>query len=196
MDIALAALAALTFASANPTPAPLDLPSGPRLPVSRVSAAMPVPAPRDTMIEYSAFYYKRLTVHRWASYTMLPLFAAQYYVGSRLYSASAGADEDGNKDLHEMLAAGTAGLFAVNTVTGLWNLWDGRRDPNDRGRRVTHAVLLLIADAGFVATGILADEAEDGAAGGGASTHRAVAIGSMAVSTVGWLMMTDLFRKD
>lgn len=192
MDLTLAALAALTFASANPAARPADLPAGPRLPVSRLSAGLPAPAPRDSVIEYSAFYYQRLTVHRWASYTMLPLFAAQYLVGSKLYDGTASSS---TKDTHELLAGATAGLFAINTVTGVWNLYDGRKDPKDRRRRITHAVIMLAADAGFVTTGLLADEADQGG-GGRASTHRAVAIGSMAVSTVGWLLMTDLFRKD
>lgn len=190
MDLSLAALAALALATASPA----DPPIGPVQPVSRIAAvahAPLTPMQRDTIIEYSDFYYKRLTVHRWGSYTMLPLFAAQYYVGSQLYSGN----DEGNEDAHAMLAAGVAGVFAVNTVTGLWNLWDGRHDPNDRKRRFTHSALMLLADAGFVATGLLADGVEDdGTGGGGASTHRSVAIGSMVVSTVGWLMMTDLFR--
>jgi hypothetical protein len=192
MDLTLAAIAALAFASANPAARPVDLPAGPRLPVSRLVAALPAPEARDTVFEYSSFYYKRLTVHRWGSYTMLPLFAAQYLVGSKLYDGTA---SDGTKDTHELIAAGVAGLFAINTTTGLWNLWDGRKDPKDRRRKFTHAAFMLAADAGFLTTGLLADDAEQGG-GGRASTHRAVAIGSIAVSTVGWLMMTDLFRKD
>ncbi len=200
MDLTLVAIAALTFAGADPAVAPADAPSvapaaavaGPRLPVTRLAAALTAPAPRDSIFEYSPFYYKRLTLHRWGSYTMLPLFAAQYLVGSKLYNGTAA---DGTKDTHEILALSTAGLFAINTTTGLWNLWDGRKDPKDRGRRFTHAAFMLVADAGFVTTGIIAGDAEQGG-GGRASTHRAVAISSMVVSTVGWLMMTDLFRKD
>ncbi len=204
MDLTLVAIAALTFAGAIPAVAPTDAPpfhsaiasvdllAGPRIPVTRLAAALPAPAPRDSIFEYSPFYYQRLTLHRWGSYTMLPLFAAQYLVGSKLYNGTAA---DGTKDTHEILALSTAGLFAINTTTGLWNLWDGRKDPKDRRRRFTHAMFMLAADAGFVTTGLLADEAEQGG-GGGASTHRAVAISSMVVSTVGWLMMTDLFRKD
>ena len=195
MDLTLAALAALTFASANPAAAPVDLPAGPRLPVARLSAAFsapPAPAARDSVFEYSSFYYKRLTVHRWGSYTMLPLFATQYLLGRKLY---AGTASSGTKGTHQLVAAGVASLFAVNTTTGLWNLLDGRKDPKDRRRRFTHAAFMLAADAGFVTTGLLAGDADQGG-GGRASTHRAVAISSMAVSTVGWLMMTDLFRED
>lgn len=199
MDIALIALASTLLGATGATVEP---PAGPVLPAPRITAVASGPraraprgaVPADTVIEYSKAYYQRLTIHRWASYTILPLFAAQYYVGSQLYSGSG----DGNKDVHEMLAAGVAGLFAVNTATGLWNLYDMRADPNGRARRITHVTLMLLADAGFVATGLLADESEDGGggAGNGASTHRTVAISSMAVSTIGWLIMTDLFRKD
>lgn len=192
MDLTLAAIAALTFATANAAAVPSDLPSGPRLPVARIAAIRPAPATRDSIFEYSALYYKRLTIHRWGSYTMLPLFAAQYLVGSKLYNGTASG---GTKDTHELIAASVAGLFAINTTTGLWNLWDGRHDPKDRRRKFTHAAFMLAADAGFVTTGILAGEADQGG-GGRASTHRAVAISSMAVSTIGWLVMTDLFRKD
>lgn len=193
MDLSLAALAALALATAQPAPPPP--PAGPIQPPSRIAVvpAARLSPSRDSIVEYSNLYYQRLTIHRWGSYAMLPLFAAQYYVGSQLYDGRT----EGNEDVHGMLAAGVAGVFAVNTVTGVWNLWDGRHDPKDRKRRITHATLMLLADAGFVATGLLAEESDGaGTAGNGASTHRAVAIGSMAVSTVGWLMMTDLFRKE
>lgn len=208
MDLALAALAAMALASSAPVAPPESAVAvtraGPVLEAPRIlrsfgaagatlgeSELRPADS-ADTLVEYSRFYYQRLTVHRWGSYAMLPLFAAQYYAGTRLAS---GGEDDWAEDLHPTLAAGVATLFAVNTVTGLWNLWDGRHDPNERGRRYTHAALMLLGDAGFVATGILADEAEDGG-GEGTNRHRAVAIGSMAVSTVGWLIMTDLFRRD
>jgi hypothetical protein len=193
MDLTAAAFAAMVLATSPSATRPVEPLAGPVIPVSRV-AALPravAPVPRDTVIEYGSAYYTRLTIHRWGSYAMLPLFAAQAYVGTQLYSG----EGDDTKDLHEALALGVAGLFAINTTTGLWNLWEMRADPNGRGRRITHVTLMLLADAGFVATGLAADEAESGG-GGRASTHRALAIGSMAVSTVGWLLMTDLFRKD
>ena len=202
MNPALIALLALTLQSGRVAPVvsvvipvlvPVVVPVAPPAAIEgRLAVAI---KGADAPVEYSDWYYRRLTVHRWGSYTMLPLFAAQYWVGAKLYGRTPGADDGGAKDLHGVLAAGVAGLFAVNTFTGLWNLWDGRHDPNDRKRRFTHATLMLLADAGFVATGVLADGAEGGGSGGGAGAHRAVAIGSMAVSTVGWLMMTELFRK-
>lgn len=190
MDISIALAAALALATAEPSTRSTDPVMGPVQPAPRVAAFVaPVPA-RDTIIEYDRAYYTRLTIHRWASYTMLPLFATQYYLGSKLING----DEDANKDLHQAVAATIAGLFVVNTTTGLMNLWAMRADPNDRARRITHVTLMLLADAGFVTTGLLADGAEEG--GSGANTHRAVALSSMAVATVGWLIQTDLFKKD
>jgi hypothetical protein len=194
MDLALAVLAASLQL------APVDSPTPPVVgPVLQPSRFAPVEAPPPASppaltaqdFEYSSAYYTRLTIHRWGSYAMLPLFAAQYYVGSQLYSGDAA---DWAEDLHPALAWGIGGLFASNTVTGVWNLWEGRKDPQDRKRKVAHAVLMMAADAGFLTTAILGDEVED--TGSGRATHRAVAITSMAVATTGWLLMTDLFRRD
>lgn len=199
MDLALAVLAAsLQMASVDP-PTPVV---GPVIQPSRFSVVESPPAPPSLALplapplapqdfEYSSAYYTRLTIHRWGSYVMLPLFAAQYYVGSQLYSGKGG---DWAEDLHPALAWGVGGLFASNTITGAWNLWEGRKDPQDRTRKVAHAVLMMAADAGFLTTAILGDKAED--TGSGRATHRAVAISSMAVATTGWLLMTDLFRRD
>lgn len=177
---------------------------GAPLPVSRFGAPPALPTPRlddgvvlspfggsrDSVPEYSAWYYRRLDVHRWGSYAMLPLFAYQYWAGTQLMR---GDDErDDVEDGHALAATGVATLFTVNTVTGLWNLYEGWNDPTDRTRKRLHAILLLAADAGFVATGLLAEEADD--SGSARRTHRNVAIGSMALATTGWLMMLDIFR--
>lgn len=163
----------------------------PRIPSPLEVGAAAAHVGQQQAVEYSDFYYTRLDIHRWASYAMLPLFAAQYFVGSEL--AKGGAD-DGPKDLHSTLALGVATLFTVNTVTGALNLWEGRKDAEGRKWRTTHAVLMMLADAGFVATAILADEAEDDGSGVGA--HRTMAITSFAVSTASWMMMFDVFRPD
>jgi hypothetical protein len=83
----------------------------------------------------------------------------------------------------------------VNTVTGAWNLWDSRHDPNDRTRRYLHAALMFISDAGFVASGASApgrrQVLNDPAA---ARTHRTIALSSMGVALVGYGMML-LWKK-
>jgi hypothetical protein len=42
------------------------------------------------------------------------------------------------KDAHVGLMTGTAAIFGLNTVTGVRNLWEARKDPNHRGKRMTH----------------------------------------------------------
>jgi hypothetical protein len=164
----------------------------PALPVITTSRAT-VPAAADTVFEYSAAYYRRLDIHRVGSYAMLPLFAFQYVAGSQLYDKS--IDAPGwAKTGHRVAATGVAALFGVNTVTGLMNLYEGRKDPQDRGRKVFHAVMMLAADAGFAATGILAERAEGSS--DDRDLHRTIAIGSVGVATIGYLAMLDLFRRD
>ncbi len=141
------------------------------------------PAPRPIAFEYSDGYYKRLKVHRIASYATLPLFATQVVLGQKLYG---GEYSQGTKDAHTAVAIGTATLFAVNTVTGVMNLWEARKDPNASPRKRVHGILMLASSAGFVATGLLAPDSEGG---GDRSAHRAVALTSMGVATVGYLIM-------
>ena len=88
------------------------------------------------------------------------------------------------EDRYPSMAALQADLLA---------LADGR-EPEGRGRRVFHAVLMLAADAGFTATGILAERAEG--SNDDRDLHRAVALGSVTVATIGYLTMLDVFRRD
>ena len=146
---------------------------------------------RTTAVEYSSFYNTRLTIHQVLSWTMLPLFALQYASGNQILEYGDAAP-DWAKDVHGPTAAALAGVFAVNTITGAWNLWDSRKDPAGRTRRYVHSALMFIADAGFVYTGSLADEAESDPEA--REQHRNVAIASMGVATASWLMM--LIWKD
>lgn len=102
---------------------------------------------RPRAIEYSDAYYTRLTIHRWGSYAMLPLFGAEYILGNELLNGS--HPSSWVKPTHTTVAIGLGALFGINTVTGLWNLWDSRHDANDRTRRYVHTVLMLAADAGL-----------------------------------------------
>jgi hypothetical protein len=149
--------------------------------------ALPLDTPvvRPRAIEYSDWYARRLTIHRIGSYTMLPLFAAEYALGDRLLTGTNVASWV--KPTHVTVATGLGALFTVNTVTGVWNLWDSRHDPAGRTRRWLHAGLMVASDAGFVWTGALADGA--GHSPSDARLHRNVAIGSMAISTAGTVLM-------
>lgn len=188
--------------AAQPVAAQL-LPTGPTVTgtIAGVRVDAPAPsAPGDTIprrraraIEYSDWFYRRATIHKVASWTTLPLFAAEVVTGSELYRNGPEA-ADWAKDSHGVIAGSLGGLFAVNTVTGLWNLWDARHDPNGRKWRTTHALLMLAADAGFAYTGSLAERAENSA--DVRSQHRTAAFASSGVALVSYLMMLPPLRRD
>jgi hypothetical protein len=152
------------------------------------------PARRPVPVEYSDGYKTRATIHKYASFATLPLFIANYVVGQDLYNNQG---NESKKSLHVGLVTGSAILFGVNTFTGAWNLYEGRKDPNHRAKRMTHGILMMAADVGFLATAMLAPsehEYEHGATAptvgnNSASTHRAVALTSMGIATVGYLIM-------
>ena len=118
------------------------------------------PAP----IEYSDAYYTRLTIHRYGSYAMLPLFAVEYALGQRILNGQQTGDfaSSGTVSAHKVVAGTIGVLFAVNTVTGVWNLIEARKDPDGRTRRNLHALGMLLADAGFLYTASLAGDAHEG----------------------------------
>ncbi len=157
------------------------------------------PAPADTVrrrrvvVEYSDWYARRLAVHRWASYSMLPLFAAQYAAGQQLLDHGIDAPLWARRS-HGPMATGVAALFTVNTATGLWNLWDSRQDPAGRRSRLAHSLLLLASDAGFTATGLLASRASN--SGSARQLHRNIAFASMGTAVLGYAIMLPPFRKD
>ena len=146
--------------------------------------------PPPLAFEYSDAYRLRARIHKVASYATLPLVATEGVLGQSLYSDPS----SGKKDAHLAVAAGIGALFAVNTVTGVWNLVEARKDPVGRGRRLAHGLLLLGADAGFAATAALGPESEHGESNGSRSTHRAVAFTSIGMATAGYLIM--LFGGD
>jgi len=154
---------------------------------------------RPVAIEYSDWYGRRHKIHQVASWAMLPLFVAQYAAGQQLLDKGDDRAPRWAKDWHEPLAGATGVLFAVNTVTGGWNLWDARRDPSARAWRTAHAVLMLVADAGFALTPAFAEDDDDGEGEGGSSrlnTHRTVALTSMGIAVASWVMMLPPFRRE
>ena len=145
--------------------------------------------PRPKAIEYSDWYGRRLMIHKIGSYAMLPLFGAEYYLGERLIQGKASGNE---RSLHQGVALGIGALFTVNTVTGVWNLWDSRNDPSDRTKRIVHSVLMLGADAGFALAAGAAEGEDDGRErgdGGDNNTHKTIALTSIGISTVGTALM-------
>ena len=146
---------------------------------------------RAAAVEYSDAYATRLKIHQVLSWTMLPLFALQYASGNQIlqygYAAPSWA-----KTIHGPTATALAVVFGANTITGAWNLWDSRKDPSGRARRYVHSLLMFIADAGFVYTGVLSSQAETSY--DARQQHKNVAMFSMGVATASWLMM--LLWKD
>ncbi|HEX9094324.1 MAG TPA: hypothetical protein VF902_10115 [Coriobacteriia bacterium] len=185
------------------TPAAVAVPAGAAVaepapgPVTASLAALdaqpaPAPAPprRPVAFEYSDGYSTRLKIHKWASFLTLPLFATEVVLGQKLYN---GTGTDSTRSAHKAVAVGTGALFGVNTVTGVWNMVEGRKDPNRKTKVKVHGILMLVADAGFAVSGFMAphtrhDEFES-TSGVSPSTHRAVALSSVGVATVAYLIM-------
>lgn len=161
----------------------------------RISAMLPllgdpsdtVPRTRRKSFAVGDAYQTRLTIHRRLSWAMLPLFAASYFSGDQILTHGSSAPQWA-RSLHRPTATGAAVLFTANTMTGTWNLWESRHNPNGRTRRILHSVMFTAASAGFVYAGTkLANEAEQSQAK--RQQHRNVALGSMGVSTLSWLVM-------
>ena len=198
--------AQLAMATPGAIPAAVDsAPGGPRIAPAGVvplrlavaSSAAADTTPRQRAIEYSDWYARRLTIHKWGSYVMIPLFAAQYVLGDKLTKARDNGESisSSTRNMHSLAAGGVAVLFGINTITGAWNMWESRSDPNGRTLRTVHGISMLVADAGFVATGALAESAgeDDGNEGGeserGSNTHRNVAVASMGLSVLSTAIM-------
>lgn len=144
--------------------------------------------PRRRSVEVSEWYERRLRIHRYGAYTMIPLFALQAVAGNQLYQDPKLAP-DWAKTTHRVGATGLATVFTLNTVTGLWNLWDSRGVEQGRTRRTVHALLMLASDAGFTYAGVkLSEDAETSL--DKRELHRNVAYGSMATALVGAGLMT------
>lgn len=146
-----------------------------------------VPRRRAKAVVYSDGYGKRLALHKTLSWAMLPLFAVSYLSGDQLIQKGSDAP-DWAQSVHPIAATSTAVLFGVNAVTGTWNLWEGRKDPNGRVKRFVHGALFMVASGGFAYTGSkLAEDAQERQSSRNA--HRNMAVASMGVSTASWLIM-------
>jgi hypothetical protein len=190
-------------APGKPAPVRTDTDKAARGPVREKPVFVP-PAPREKepqLFEYSDGYATRATIHKYSSYAMLPLFALQYHSGNLILRERDGGQwaPDWAKKVHGPLAYGVAGLFTVNTVTGVWNFMEARKDPEDRTRRTWHAALMLAADAGFVTAAFLApgpQPPEPVPTDDIPHPHRDVAYISMGAAVLSWAIMLPIFRKD
>lgn len=169
------------------------------VPVERIAASAgaaddvsQTAAPPPVAFEYSHGYEVRNRIHHIASYATLPLFGAEVYLGQNLFNHP---DQitPAKRHLHGTIAMGIVGLFGVNSVTGVWNLLEARKDPQLGMLPVVHGVLMLVADAGFVATTLTRPNSRT-AAGAAvytpkANQHLTLAYASISTATVGYLLM-------
>jgi hypothetical protein len=159
-----------------------------------VPSDTPPPAPRQRVkaVEVGDWYNRRLTIHRWFSYGTVPLFGFQYAAGRQIWDNGPSAPSWARNG-HRVGAATLAGVFTVNTVTGLWNLWDSRSVSEGRTLRYVHAISMLTADAGFTYAGAkLSEEAERSSAK--RLQHKQIALMSMGITAASGLMM-KFFNK-
>ena len=168
----------VSFMPATPEPLRMSLPSAGFVDTTADQ--------RPTAYEYSDFYNTRRKIHMIASWATIPMVIGESIAGQKLYD---GNGSESAKSAHGAFTAGLAALFGVNTITGVWNLWEGRHDPNGRTRRVVHSLLMLGADAGFVAAASLAPDDDDGSFTSDRSAHRNVAMTSMGVAVDSYIYM-------
>jgi hypothetical protein len=173
-------------------PAPPGSQAGPAL-ATIIPQLIPDTA-RVHAVGLSEGYYTRLDVHRYAAYGVLPLFLLEYVAGQKLLTKGSEAPLWAEK-VHKPAAYLVAGIFTLNTVTGVWNLAEAGKIRQGKKRRVVHSILMLVADAGFVYSAAKAPSTAKVdariAAGtvGGWTPHKISAVASMGVSTLAYLMM-------
>jgi hypothetical protein len=173
--------------SASSDSVSLSIPSRLVLPVALQIESDTTPRRRRKSIEVSEWYERRLRIHRYGAYATIPLFVFQAAAGNELYNKGSGAD-GWARNGHRVGATALATVFGVNTVTGLWNLWDSRAVEQGRTRRTIHTLLMLASDAGFAYAGIkLSEDAEESA--DARRKHRNLAYTSMGVAITGAGMM-------
>ena len=145
---------------------------------------------RAKAVEVSDAYALRLRIHRYAAYSVIPLFIVQSVAGNQLYQAdNSGSPRPGwAKGTHSLGAAAIGSVFTLETVTGLWNLWESRDNEVGRTRRFAHAALLLASDAGFTYSGIkLASDAKRDS--DARNRHKNIAYYSMGAALGGYALM-------
>jgi hypothetical protein len=170
----------------------ISVPKTIRFDVTRDTIRDTIPTQRRRSVAVGEWYSRRLTIHRYAAYTSIPVFALQYVAGSKLYDESAAAPSWA-KNAHRFGATALAGIFTVNTVTGVWNLWETRSQPKGRTLRTIHGLTMLVADAAFTYAGVkLSDEAENSV--DKRRQHRTVALSAIGLSAVSGIGMKLLNR--
>ncbi len=145
---------------------------------------------RPVAIEYSDAHETRAKIHKYASWATLPLMGAEWALGQKLYN-DPNSINSSSRGVHGAVGSGLIGLFAVQSVTGVWNLVEARSAPGNK-KRLAHGLMMLAAEGGFIAAAAMAP-------GHGRNdlinfdankaTHRDVALVSIGVGTAGYLWM-------
>ncbi|HEY7682381.1 MAG TPA: hypothetical protein VH879_07030 [Gemmatimonadales bacterium] len=156
---------------------------------------------RTHAVQLSDGYYTRLDIHRYAGYAMLPLFAIELIAGQKLLEKGSAAPLWAEK-VHKPAAYLVAGVFTLNTVTGLMNLAEANKVPQGRKRRWVHSVMMLAADAGLIygvsvapSTAKIDARIASGKRGGW-TPHKISTVASMGVATFSYLMMYVWKEKE
>jgi len=145
---------------------------------------------RPVAIEYTEGHETRAKIHKYTSWATLPLMATEYALGQKLYD-DPNSINSSSRGVHAAVGAGLIGLFAAQSITGVWNLLDASSAPGHK-KRLIHGLIMLGAEGGFVAAAAMAPghsrndlinfDAQK-------STHRNVALVSIGAGTAGYLLM-------
>ena len=106
---------------------------------------------RPVAVEFSDAHLKRGKIHKYASFATLPLFATEFALGQSLYNDPQSLSSS-KRGVHGAVGAALIGLFAVNSVTGVWNLLDESGTTPGHKKRLVHGLIMLAAEGGLVAS--------------------------------------------
>lgn len=167
-----------------------------------VLAPLDTPVKRRRIVELSDWYGRRLMVHRLTAYAVPALFAWQWYKGDQLMDRARGEGsfDDDPKSGHELGAVLITSAFAINAVTGAWNLWEARGTPQGSTARWLHTISMVAAAGGFAYAGLkLTDDIDDAGTFDDAmqarKNHRNLALTSMGVTVVSGVGMWIANRR-
>lgn len=156
---------------------------------ANLAAADPQEA-RPVAVEYSEGHETRAKIHKYTSWATLPLMATEFALGQQLYN-DPNSINSSSRGVHGAVGAGLIGLFGVQSVTGVWNLVEESSAPGHK-KRLVHGLMMLGAEGGFIAAAAMAPGHNRNDLinfDANKSAHRNVAIVSIGVGTVGYLLM-------
>lgn len=174
----------------HPSVAPAATPIADSLREEAEKLAVGAQGARPVAIEYSDAHETRAKIHRYVSWAVLPLMGAEFALGQTLYN-DPNSTNSNLRGVHGAVGAGLIGVFAAQSVTGVWNLLEESSAPGQK-KRLVHGFMMLAAEGGFIAAAAMAPgHSRNDLVNFDAnkSTHRNVAIVSIGVGTAGYLLM-------